>query len=107
MSLETIPHTEAYEFDRMLVDRPTAPDRVVADDLAAFLGRVALQGSGTALYLRTGEYLSSDDIEQLERFYALLRSHYGIPEDQPVFPKKEPAPEATPIEPDPEVERAA
>lgn len=107
MSLETIPYTEAYEFDRLLVDASTTPDRVAAEDLPAFLGRVAVHGAGAAPYLRSGKYLSSDDIEQLESFYALLRSHYGIPEDKPVFPKKEETPVVAPLNLESEVQRAA
>jgi hypothetical protein len=59
--------------------------------MAQILGGLALRACGVPggpVYLRYGEYLSPEDIEQLESFYALLRNHYGIPKDQPVFPKR-------------------
>lgn len=96
MSLETIPRTESYEFCHPLVNAPTWSARVASGDLPAHLGRVALRASGIRLYWRTGDRLSTDDIEQLEEFYALLRRYYGIPADQPVFPKRTTPPEIQP-----------
>ena len=107
MSLETIPRTEAYEFDRTLIDEPQRPQRVVSEELLIQLGRIAVQGSDEIVYQRSGKFLSSDDIEQLESFYAFLRSHYGIPNDRPVFPKKEPVQATSPDEESPEVQREA
>lgn len=98
MSLETIPRIKSCEFSHIPVDAPTRTARIESGDLAALLGRVALRGTGLELYWRVGHNLSADDIEQLEEFYALLRRYYGIPVDQPVFPKKATAPEAQPTE---------
>lgn len=47
-------------------------------------------------YLRAKyQQLPPEAVADLERYFDLLRSHYGIPKDQPVFPPKpndEPAP---------------
>jgi transcriptional regulator with XRE-family HTH domain len=39
-------------------------------------------------YLRAKYDLPPEAIADLERYFDLLRSHYGIPQDQPVFPPK-------------------
>jgi transcriptional regulator with XRE-family HTH domain len=39
-------------------------------------------------YLRAKYELPPEAIADLERFFDMLRSHYGIPKDQPVFPPK-------------------
>lgn len=40
-------------------------------------------------YLRSKyQDLPPQAIDELERYYELLRNYYGIPEDQPVFPPK-------------------
>lgn len=39
-----------------------------------------------APYLRSKYALPPEAIADLEKYYAQLRSYYGIPEDQPVFP---------------------
>lgn len=95
MSIETIPEAERYEIDPTVFDEPLRLRRYDMGQMAQILGRVALRASGVAgdsAYFRYSGYLSSEDIEQLEIFYALLRSHYGIADDQPVFPKREDKP---------------
>ena len=95
ISIETIPRAENYEIDPTVFDEPLRLRRYDMGQMARILGRVALRASGVAgdsVYLRYSGYLSSEDIEELEIFYALLRSHYGIPDDQPVFPKREDKP---------------
>ena len=42
-----------------------------------------------APYLRSKYDLPPEAIRDLEKYYAQLRSYYGIPEDQPVFPPRE------------------
>jgi len=39
-------------------------------------------------YLRAKYDLPPEAITQLESYFSLLRSHFGIPQDQPVFPPK-------------------
>jgi transcriptional regulator with XRE-family HTH domain len=39
-------------------------------------------------YLRAKYELPPQAVAELERYFELLRSHYGIPKDQPVFPPK-------------------
>jgi transcriptional regulator with XRE-family HTH domain len=39
-------------------------------------------------YLRTKYQLPPEAVADLERYFELLRSHFGIPQDQPVFPPK-------------------
>ena len=95
MSIETISRTEHYEIDPTVFDEPLRLRRYDMGQIARILGRVALNTCGIpgdSVYFRYSGYLSSEDIEQLEIFYALLRSHYGIPDDQPVFPKREDKP---------------
>jgi len=64
-------------------------------------------------YLRAKYELPHEAVADLERYFALLRAYYGIPDDQPVFPptkklKKEPnSPEAKGDEPAPRPRRAA
>lgn len=41
-----------------------------------------------APYLRGKYHLPSEAIDQLEGYFAFLRSQYGIPDDTPVFPPK-------------------
>jgi len=92
MSIEVITRTEHYEIDPTVFDEPLRLRRYDMGQIARTLGRVALNTCGTpgdSVYFRYSGYLSSEDIEQLEIFYALLRSHFGIPDDQPVFPKRE------------------
>lgn len=43
---------------------------------------------GFGPYLRATTYLPPEAIDQLESYFAFLRSQYGIPDDQPVFPPK-------------------
>jgi transcriptional regulator with XRE-family HTH domain len=43
-------------------------------------------------YLRTKYDLPPEAIADLERYFDLLRSHFGIPKDQPVFPPKQKKP---------------
>lgn len=43
---------------------------------------------GFGPYLRATTHLPPEAIDQLESYFAFLRSQYGIPEDQPVFPPK-------------------
>ena len=56
----------------------------------------------TAIYLRAGEQLEAEDLRDLEDYFAHLRSFYGIPEDEPVFPprprsrREQPKPERKP-----------
>jgi hypothetical protein len=98
MSIETIPRAERYEIDPTVFDEPLRLRRYDMGQMAQILGRVALKACGVdgdSVYFRYSGYLSSEDIEQLEIFYALLRSHYGIPNDQPVFPKREDKPVAS------------
>ena len=98
MSIETIPRAEHYEIDPTVFDEPLRRRRYDMGQTARILGAVALRACGVpggSLYFRQGEYLSPEDIEQLETFYSLLRSHYGIPKDQPVFPKREAEPAAS------------
>lgn len=40
-------------------------------------------------YLRAKYDLPPDAIADLERYFELLRSYYGIPKDQPVFPPRQ------------------
>ena len=39
-------------------------------------------------YLRARYHLPHEAVADLERYFELLRSHYGIPAEQPVFPPK-------------------
>jgi transcriptional regulator with XRE-family HTH domain len=39
-------------------------------------------------YLRAKYDLPPEAIADLERYFELLRNHYGIPQDQPVFPPR-------------------
>lgn len=39
-------------------------------------------------YLRAKYDLPPEAVSELERYFELLRNHYGIPKDQPVFPPK-------------------
>ncbi len=39
-------------------------------------------------YLRTKYSLPPEAVAEIERYFDLLRSYYGIPADQPVFPPK-------------------
>lgn len=39
-------------------------------------------------YLRSKYHLPPEAIDQLESYFAFLRNHYGVPKDQPVFPRK-------------------
>ena len=41
-------------------------------------------------YLRAKYELPPEAVSDLERYFELLRSYYGIAKDQPVFPPKEP-----------------
>jgi transcriptional regulator with XRE-family HTH domain len=41
-------------------------------------------------YLRAKYNLPPEAIADLERYFAMLRNHYGIPKDQQVFPPKPP-----------------
>lgn len=49
----------------------------IADDLPALTP-----------YLRTKFDLPPDAVRDMERYFAQLRSYYGIPDDQPVFPPR-------------------
>ena len=96
MTIESLPRTERYEFDPALRDESAilAP-RFDRGPLARMLGRVALdgcRGPEGRTYWRDGDRLSADDIDQLEAYFAFLRAHYGIPESQSVFPKREAEP---------------
>ena len=55
---------------------------------------------GFTPYLRT-KYpeLSPEDVRGLERYFDLLRSYYGIPKDQPVFPPKPKSKQDDPMKP--------
>jgi transcriptional regulator with XRE-family HTH domain len=48
-------------------------------------------------YMRAKYDLPREAIADLERYFELLRNHFGIPKDQPVFPPKK-APEPRPSE---------
>lgn len=48
-------------------------------------------------YLRAKYQLPPEAVRDLEKYFELLRNHYGIPKDQPVFPPKAPQPD--PFEP--------
>lgn len=43
-------------------------------------------------YLRAKYQLPPEAVRDLEKYFELLRNHYGIPKDQPVFPPKEKKP---------------
>lgn len=43
---------------------------------------------GFGPYLRATTYLPPEAIDQLESYFGYLRSYYGVPEDQPIFPPK-------------------
>ena len=40
-------------------------------------------------YLRAKYQLPPEAVADLERYFELLRNHFGIPKDQPVFPPKQ------------------
>lgn len=93
MSLELINGTETIELDPSLRDEPRTLSQRDVVAMARLVGRVALTAGVTtvpSVYLRRRNYLSPADIDQLESFYSWLRAHYGIPEGDPVFPKREP-----------------
>jgi transcriptional regulator with XRE-family HTH domain len=52
------------------------------------------------IYLRAkfGHDLPPEAIADLERYYAMLRGHYGIPDDEPVFPPQVPSTERQPTQ---------
>lgn len=41
-------------------------------------------------YLRTKYDLPPEAVRDMERYFAQLRSYYGIPDDEPVFPPQQP-----------------
>jgi hypothetical protein len=103
MHYESLPTTEQYEYDQtlwsdLLLDQPVRSD-VDWFRLRQRLGHVALEPSvipvnGVTLrppYLRGNDYLSADDVRELEDYFSFLRSQYGIPEGASVFPKRAPA----------------
>ena len=108
MHHETLPTTERYEYDQAVWSDllPDQPLRIGVDwfRLCRRLGHVALEPSVIPVngvtqrppYLRGNDYLSADDVRELEVYFSFLRSQYGIPEGASVFPKRVQAP----IEPD-------
>jgi transcriptional regulator with XRE-family HTH domain len=59
------------------------------DDLYALAGYEPSGGLPTLKpYLRAKYHLPPEAIDQLEGYFAFLRSYYGILDDEPVFPPK-------------------
>lgn len=57
------------------------------EDLYALCGYpVSTEMPSLVPYLRTKYDLPPEAISDMERYFAQLRSYYGIPDDQPVFP---------------------
>jgi len=63
--------------------------QVPIEDLYGFFGYdVPERLPSFSPYLRSKYDLPPEVIRDLERYFELLRNHYGIPKDQPVFPPK-------------------
>ncbi|MGH9919740.1 MAG: hypothetical protein ACRD6W_12860 [Nitrososphaerales archaeon] len=108
MKYNAISTIERFEFDPAIRTTSAVSVHVPSPsviDVTALLGRLAVattvsvdrDSTTRPLYLRGRHRLSADDVRQLEEYFAFLRSHYGIPEDVSIFPKKEAA--ETPVSP--------
>jgi transcriptional regulator with XRE-family HTH domain len=63
--------------------------RVPIEDLYALAGYdLPVRLPSLRPYLRARYHLPHEAVADLERYFQMLRSHYGIPDDQPVFPPK-------------------
>lgn len=63
---------------------------VPLEDVYALAGYTAAERlPGLTPYLRSKYHLPPEAIAQLESYFAFLRNQYGIPADEPVFPKKD------------------
>lgn len=70
------------------------------EDLYALAGYEPIKGLPTfGPYLRAKYNLPPDQVRQLEAYFAFLRSHYGIPEGEKVFPPKQPVKHRVPKRP--------
>jgi transcriptional regulator with XRE-family HTH domain len=63
--------------------------KVPAEDLYALAGYdIPERLPSFRPYLRATTYLPPEAIDDLERYYDMVRAYYGIPKDQPVFPPR-------------------
>jgi hypothetical protein len=75
-----VPCRSRSEFDaRSTFDRTPSEHNAITTSTTPAAGRI---------YLRAGRELSSRDRADLESYYDLLRSRFGVPAGHPVFPAR-------------------